>query len=131
MRTLCLKNFFTEQKYRIKSLLFLYGFLIYGRKSRKIVEKYTKNSLQIPVNRISNTVKYYNTATKIKHPDGCFIFVVIGIGLDTATKLPGSEQAHTVRAVKGARERSSWELQSLTIRQYSGMYVGTDKKPAL
>ena len=73
----------------------------------------------------------YPSATKIKHPDECFIFVVIGIGLDTATKLPGSEQAHTARAVKGARERSSWELQSLTIRQYSGMYADTDKKPAV
>jgi len=31
--------------------------------------------------------------------------------------LQGSEQAHKVRAVKGARERSSWELQSPYLRQ--------------
>ena len=56
---------------------------------------------------------------------------MIGIGLDTATKLPGSEQAHTVRAVKGARERSSWELQSLPIRQYSQNYGILYENPAV
>ncbi len=98
-----MKNFFTEQKYRIKSLLFLYGFLIYGRKYRKIVEKYTKNSPQIPVNWISNTVKYYNSATKIKRPFGRFIFVLYGIGLGTGNICcPGSHDSWQEQAQKRA-----------------------------
>lgn len=83
-----LENFFTEQKCRIKSLLFLYGFLIYGRKSRKIVEKYTKNSLQIPVilyvkNR-TNLQLHQNKNTRCT---GVFILVKCGIGFESRNHL--------------------------------------------
>ena len=70
-----LENFFTEQKCRIKSLLFLYGFLIYGRKSRKIVEKYTKNSLQIPVILyVKNHTNLHPHQNKTTHERGWFYF---------------------------------------------------------
>ena len=67
---------------------------------------YIKNSLQIPVNWISNTVIYYNSATIEKCPDGAFFYCELGW-------------------------RGMKRNQSETIRQYSGRYAGTDKKPAV
>ena len=41
-------------------------------------------------------------------------------------RLPGSEQAHIVRAVKGAHEQCEWELQSPYLRQeFTRLYGGS------
>ena len=104
--------------FKINSLLFLQTFPDNTPKNQYFCKNHAKititKSLLFPVIIISNTVKYYNSATKIKRPFGRFIFVLYDIGLGTGNICcPGShdswqEQAQK-RAVRALRVVSTCE----------------------